>query len=38
MSKIVSLLHEVQTGSGVRPDFYKMGTGDCFPGYKKAEE
>jgi hypothetical protein len=25
------LLRLVQTGSGIHPDFYPMGTGGCFP-------
>jgi hypothetical protein len=29
------LLHIVQTGSGVHPTSYKMGTGGSFPGLKK---
>jgi hypothetical protein len=28
------LLHIVQTGSGVHPTSYKMGTGGSFPGVK----
>jgi hypothetical protein len=31
-----SLLPVVQTGSGVHPASYPMGTGDSFPGYKAA--
>jgi hypothetical protein len=30
-----SLLHIVQTGSGVHPTSYKMGTGGSFPGVKQ---
>jgi hypothetical protein len=30
------LLHIVQTGSGVHPTPYKMGTGGLFPGVKAA--
>jgi hypothetical protein len=30
-----SLLHIVQTGSGVHPTSYKMGTGGSFPGVKR---
>jgi hypothetical protein len=30
------LLHVVQTGSGVRPTSYPMGTGGSFPGAKAA--
>jgi hypothetical protein len=33
-SKRFSLLHIVQTGSGVHPTSYKMGTGGTFPGLK----
>jgi hypothetical protein len=33
--KKFSLLHIVQTGSGVHPTSYKMGTGDSFPGVKR---
>jgi hypothetical protein len=29
-----SFLHSVQTGSGVHPAPYRMGTGDSFPGGK----
>jgi hypothetical protein len=29
------LLHIVQTGSGVHPTSYKMGTGGSFPGVKR---
>jgi hypothetical protein len=29
------LLHVVQTGSGVHPTFYTMGTGSSFPGVKR---
>jgi hypothetical protein len=31
-----SLLHFVQTGSGVHPTSYPMGTGGSFPGGKAA--
>jgi hypothetical protein len=31
----VSLLYIVQTGSGVYPTSYKMGTGGSFPGVKR---
>jgi hypothetical protein len=31
-----SLLHAVQTGSGVHPTSYPMGTGGSFPGGKEA--
>jgi hypothetical protein len=31
-----SLLHVVQTGSGVHPTSYPMGTGGSFPGGKAA--
>jgi hypothetical protein len=34
--KKFSLLHIVQTGSGVYPTSYKMGTGVSFPGGKAA--
>jgi hypothetical protein len=30
------LLHILQTGSGVHPTFYPMGTGASFPGDKVA--
>jgi hypothetical protein len=30
-----SLLHVVQTGSGVHPTFYPMDTGGSFPGVKR---
>jgi hypothetical protein len=30
-----SLLHVVQTGSGVHPTSYTMGTGGSFPGAKR---
>jgi hypothetical protein len=30
-----SLLHVVQTGSGVHPTSYPMGTGGSFPGVKR---
>jgi hypothetical protein len=30
-----SLLHIVQTGSGVHPTSYKVGTGGSFPGVKR---
>jgi hypothetical protein len=30
-----SLLHVVQTGSGVHPTTYTMGTGGSFPGVKR---
>jgi hypothetical protein len=33
--KKFSLLHVVQTGSGVHPTSYKMGTGSSFPGVKR---
>jgi hypothetical protein len=33
----VSLLHVVQTGSGVQPTSYPMGTGGSSPGGKAAE-
>jgi hypothetical protein len=33
---IFSLHHRVQTGSGVNPDFYPMGTGFSYPGGKAA--
>jgi hypothetical protein len=33
--KRFSLLHIVQTGSGVHPTSYKMGTGGSFPGIKR---
>jgi hypothetical protein len=32
----LSLLHVVQTGSGVHPASYPMGTGSPFPGVKTA--
>jgi hypothetical protein len=32
-----SLLHVVQTGSGVHPTSYTMGTGGSFPGVKLPE-
>jgi hypothetical protein len=32
---MASLLHIVQTGSGVHPTFYNMGTGGSFPGVKR---
>jgi hypothetical protein len=32
--KKFSLLHIVQTGSGIHPTSYKMGTGGSFPGVK----
>jgi hypothetical protein len=35
--KKVSLLHIVQTGSGVHPTSYKMGTGGSFQGVKRQE-
>jgi hypothetical protein len=31
-----NILHVVQTGSGVYPTSYIMGTGDSFPGGKAA--
>jgi hypothetical protein len=31
----LSLLHNVQTGSGVHPTSYKMGTGGSFPGIER---
>jgi hypothetical protein len=34
--KNFSLLHVVQTGSGVHPTSYLMGTGGSFPGDKAA--
>jgi hypothetical protein len=30
-----AVLHNVQTGSGVHPTFYKMGTGRSFPGVNR---
>jgi hypothetical protein len=33
-----SLLHVAQTGSGVHPTSYPMGTGGSFPGGKAAGE
>jgi hypothetical protein len=36
--KDFSLLHNVQTGSGVQPTFRTIGTGVCFPGGKAAGE
>jgi hypothetical protein len=33
--KKFSLLHIVQTGAGVHPTSYKMGTGGSFPGVKR---
>jgi hypothetical protein len=33
--KNMSLLHIVQTGSGVHPTSYKIGTGGTFPGVKR---
>jgi hypothetical protein len=33
----LSLLHVVQTGSGVHPTSYPKGTGSFFPGDKVAE-
>jgi hypothetical protein len=33
--KKFSLLHIVQTGSGVHPTSYKMGTGGSYPGLKR---
>jgi hypothetical protein len=33
-----SLFHSVQTGSGVNPASYLMGTGGAFPGGKTAGE
>jgi hypothetical protein len=35
MVKKFSLLHIVQTGSGVHPTSYKMVTGVSFPGVKR---
>jgi hypothetical protein len=35
LGKKFSLLHIVQTGSGVHPTSYKMGTGGSFPGVKQ---
>jgi hypothetical protein len=35
LGKKCSLLHIVQTGSGVNPTSYKMGTGGSFPGVKR---
>jgi hypothetical protein len=32
---VFSLLHIVQTGSGVHPTSYKMGTGGSFPGVNR---
>jgi hypothetical protein len=32
----LSLLHVVQTGSGVHPSSYPLGTGGSFPGGKAA--
>jgi hypothetical protein len=32
---VFSLLHVVQTGSGVHPTSYPMGTGGSFPGVKR---
>jgi hypothetical protein len=29
------MIHAVQTGSGVHPTSYKMGTGGFFPGVKR---
>jgi hypothetical protein len=34
--KEFSLLHVVQTGSGVRPTYYPMSRGGSFPGSKAA--
>jgi hypothetical protein len=34
-AKKILLLHIVQTGSGVHPVSYKMGTGSSFPGVKR---
>jgi hypothetical protein len=34
--KELSLLHVVQTGSGVHPASYSMGTRGAFPGVKAA--
>jgi hypothetical protein len=34
-SQQFSLLHVVQTGSGVHPTSYPMGTGGSFPGVKR---
>jgi hypothetical protein len=31
-----SLHHRVQTGSGIQPAFYPMGTSGSFPGVKVA--
>jgi hypothetical protein len=33
---IFSLRHRFQTGSGVHPASYPMGTGGCYPGEKAA--
>jgi hypothetical protein len=35
VGKTVSLLHLVQTGSGIHPTSYKMGTGVSSPGVKR---
>jgi hypothetical protein len=35
VGKKISLLQLIQTGSGVHPAFYKMGTGGSFPGVKR---
>jgi hypothetical protein len=34
--QVVGFLHVVQTGSGVHPGSYPMGTGSSFPGAKAA--
>jgi hypothetical protein len=36
LGKKIILLHVVQTGSGVHPTSYTMGTGGSFPGVKAA--
>jgi hypothetical protein len=36
MGREFSILHAVQTGSGVDPASYPMDTGDSFPGGKAA--
>jgi hypothetical protein len=37
VGSIIFSLHVVQTGSGVHPTSYPMGTGGTFPGVKAAE-
>jgi hypothetical protein len=37
ISTLVSILHVVQTGSGVHPTSYPIGTGGSFSGIKQLE-